>query len=161
MSVINVEFFGYFFAGWFKNGTGDISDAYYLEITPIGWAFSIWGIIYTWLLIGIIFILITICRQNHAGAVYLNPPVITKVFLVLYTLDMILNITWLFMWDRQFMPWAFVVFLAYDFVLYAMLFNHHRLVDHYLKHMQENHRWVNDYSLHVIELIQYNIKWPI
>ena len=142
LGIINGQVFRLLFSGWFKNGTGDISDAYYLEITPIGWAFSIWGIIYTWLLLGIIFILITICRQNHAGPVYLNPPVISKVFLALYILDMILNITWLFMWDRQLMPWAFVVFLTYDFVLYAMLFNHHRLVDSVLKHMQENHRWV-------------------
>ena len=28
--------------------TGNISDKYYLEITPAGWAFSIWGIIHAY-----------------------------------------------------------------------------------------------------------------
>ncbi|OPL20582.1 hypothetical protein AM593_09251, partial [Mytilus galloprovincialis] len=34
--------------GLFKNTTGDISDKYYTQITPAGWTFSIWGVIYTW-----------------------------------------------------------------------------------------------------------------
>ncbi|XP_072043831.1 uncharacterized protein [Amphiura filiformis] len=126
--------------GWFKNDTGDISDAYYLEITPNGWAFSIWGIIYTWLILGIILILISICIKNQSGPVYLNPPIISRLFLVFYILDMGFNIAWLFLWDRQYMPWALAVFLAYDFLLYAMLFDHHRRLDRHLKYMQENHR---------------------
>ena len=34
--------------GIFHSNTGNISDKYYLEITPAGWAFSIWGIIYAY-----------------------------------------------------------------------------------------------------------------
>ena len=42
-------------SGIFYNTIGGLSDKYYLDITPEGWAFSIWGIIYLWLGISIIF----------------------------------------------------------------------------------------------------------
>ena len=39
----------------FQNTIGGLSDKYPLDITPAGWAFSIWGIIYLWITISIIF----------------------------------------------------------------------------------------------------------
>lgn len=37
-----------FYAGIFINTTGGVSDQYSIEITPSGWTFSIWGVIYFW-----------------------------------------------------------------------------------------------------------------
>ncbi len=39
----------------FYGTTGSISDKYFLDITPSGWAFSIWGLIYFWLAASIVF----------------------------------------------------------------------------------------------------------
>ena len=33
----------------------DVSDQYEVFITPIGWAFAIWGIIYTWLGVALVY----------------------------------------------------------------------------------------------------------
>jgi len=42
-------------SGIFYNTIGGLSDKYYLDVTPAGWAFSIWGVIYLWLGISIVF----------------------------------------------------------------------------------------------------------
>ncbi|KAF0295154.1 hypothetical protein FJT64_007287 [Amphibalanus amphitrite] len=49
------------------------SDTHEVFITPIGWAFSIWGIIYTWLGIGLVYGLSQLWRRTDAGPVYLTP----------------------------------------------------------------------------------------
>lgn len=40
----------------FKNNTGIISDIFYTQITPAGWTFSVWGLIYflqaAWIIYG-------------------------------------------------------------------------------------------------------------
>lgn len=38
----------YYLIELFPAPTGNISDKFYIEITPAGWVFSIWGFIYTW-----------------------------------------------------------------------------------------------------------------
>ena len=57
----------FYVTGLFKNNTGDISDKFYLNITPASWTFSIWGFIFTWQLLWIIYTLSTICRTNTDG----------------------------------------------------------------------------------------------
>ena len=132
--------FSSIFAGWFLNSTGDISDYYYLEITPIGWTFAIWGIIYTWLVLYLLYILINICRKNKLGPVYLNPPVVTCFFLAMLSLNLALNVTWLFLFDRQLMPVALAIIFLYACTMYIMLISNHKLVDHYLPAMKKNHK---------------------
>ncbi|XP_057178210.1 uncharacterized protein si:ch211-161h7.5 isoform X2 [Triplophysa rosa] len=56
-------------SGPFKNTTSAISNDYNTEITPSGWTFSIWGVIYTWLSLMIIYILTTTCRRVMIAAV--------------------------------------------------------------------------------------------
>jgi len=115
--------------GWFVNSTGDISDKYYVEITPAGWTFSIWAFIYTYQALFLLYTLITICRRNKNGYVYRNPAVITPVMLALYAINLILNITWLFLFDRQYLPAAVVVSAFLPTTLCIILFMNHRLVD--------------------------------
>lgn len=126
--------------GWFKNNTGDISDYYFLEITPIGWTFTIWGVIYTWMILWMIYVVTSVCRTNKFGPVYLNPPVVNTLFLALAVMNLVLNITWLFLWDRQLMPGALVVIFLYACNMYAMLVVNHRLVNQYLPDMKKYHK---------------------
>lgn len=49
--------------GPFSTTTGNVSDVYVTEITPSGWTFSIWSVIYVWLTLMIIYILANLCRK--------------------------------------------------------------------------------------------------
>ena len=51
-------------SGIFYNTIGGLSDKYPLDITPSGWAFSIWGIIYLWLGISIVFSKSSLLQNN-------------------------------------------------------------------------------------------------
>lgn len=88
--------------------TGEVSDKYYLEITPAGWAFSIWGLIYTWQLLWIIYSLSLLCRKNV-------PEVLSPLFFLFYMLANVCNVSWivLFSWEK-------IQICA--FVLFATLF---------------------------------------
>ncbi|XP_038067351.1 uncharacterized protein LOC119737232 isoform X2 [Patiria miniata] len=115
--------------GWFLNNTGEISDFYYVEITPAGWTFSIWAFIYTYQALFLLYTLTAICRRNKTGYVYRSPAVITPVMLVVYAINLALNVTWLFLFDRQYMPAAVVVAAFLPTTLWIILFINHRLVD--------------------------------
>lgn len=88
--------------------TGEVSDKYYLEITPAGWAFSIWGLIYTWQLLWIIYSLSLLCRKTV-------PEVLSPLFFLFYMLANVCNVSWivLFSWEK-------IQICA--FVLFATLF---------------------------------------
>ncbi|XP_038067348.1 uncharacterized protein LOC119737231 [Patiria miniata] len=135
--------------GWFLNGTGDISDYYYLEITPAGWTFSIWGIIYTFQVLFILYLLISLCRRNDQGPVYREPPVMNSLMLGLYSINLALNMSWLFLWDRQLMPVALVVIALLPFTLFLALIINHRLVYKSGNNMKNNHR-IDLYAVRII-----------
>ncbi|XP_033631182.1 uncharacterized protein LOC117293078 [Asterias rubens] len=126
--------------GWFLNSTGDISDYYFLEITPAGWTFSIWGIIYTWQVLFVLYFMISMCVRNSQGPLYLSPVVITPLMLGTYALNLGLNTSWLFLWDRQLMPVALVVIALLPFTLWMALTINHRLVDQSGYELKHHHR---------------------
>ena len=53
--------------GIFTNTVGDISDIFQLFITPAGFAFSIWTVIYAWLALSLVIFIITIFLQIQQG----------------------------------------------------------------------------------------------
>uniref|UniRef100_A0A3Q1FKY5 Si:ch211-161h7.5 n=1 Tax=Acanthochromis polyacanthus TaxID=80966 RepID=A0A3Q1FKY5_9TELE len=83
----------------FLVSTGNISDEFVTEITPSGWTFAIWGIIYTFLALVLVYVLSGFFR-NEYGYVYCSPAVLSHGFFVLWCLNLILNIGWLLLWDR-------------------------------------------------------------
>ncbi|XP_005101442.1 uncharacterized protein LOC101851743 [Aplysia californica] len=105
----------------FKNKTGDLSDAYYVEITPAGWTFSIWGFIYTWEALWIVYSLVNICRRGPNGPAYTEPMFIPTSLFVLYCIGSCLNMAWLLTFDRQEIEASFAVLVAYSFLFYGML----------------------------------------
>ncbi len=88
--------------GLFTNTTGNISNGNEVNITPAGWTFSTWGIIYTWQALWLIFNIFLIFRRHEMSRLYREPPVLTIVFHILMFSNFALNITWLFLWDRQY-----------------------------------------------------------
>ncbi|KAA0704748.1 hypothetical protein E1301_Tti000937 [Triplophysa tibetana] len=130
-------------SGPFKNTTSAVSNEYDTEITPSGWTFSIWGVIYTWLSLMIVYILTTTCRRTADGPMYCSPAVLPYGFFIIWILNMLINISWLFLWDSEVMI-AAVIFLALiAFTNYLTIF----LSCHALK---EYGAWLNKY--HKVDL---------
>ncbi|RUS71502.1 hypothetical protein EGW08_020753, partial [Elysia chlorotica] len=50
----------------FKNRTGELSDYYYTAITPAGWTFGIWGVIYAWQALWVTYSVVNIFRKTQS-----------------------------------------------------------------------------------------------
>ncbi|XP_043210575.1 uncharacterized protein LOC122375323 [Amphibalanus amphitrite] len=115
--------------GIFSQPTGNVSDRFNTYITPSGWTFIIWAIIYTWMAVAIIYALSQLCRSSDSGPVYLSPVTVPLQFWVLFITNQALNISWLFVWDRELMTAAAVfLFLIVITNWLAMYILHSRLV---------------------------------
>ncbi|XP_069368206.1 uncharacterized protein [Paralichthys olivaceus] len=106
----------------FLRSTGNISDEFVTQITPSGWTFAIWSIIYTFLALVVLYILSGICRKNAYGYVYCSPAVLPHGFFVVWCLNLGLNTGWLFLWDRRLMPAALVVLILIALTNYLVIF---------------------------------------
>eukprot|EP00111_Clytia_hemisphaerica_P004578 TCONS_00013138-protein len=80
----------------FPNTVGNISRAFHLELTPVGATFSIWGAIFTWELIWIIYTCATVCRSNAPSA-----NILTTRFYIAFILNILFISAWLFVWARE------------------------------------------------------------
>ncbi|KAM4705000.1 uncharacterized protein WCC33_009831 [Rhinophrynus dorsalis] len=87
--------------GVFATTASNISSKYSLEITPAGWTFSIWSVIYIWNGLWIVYVFSTLFRRNKSGFVYLKPGIHTPEFFAVWILNNIINISWLFLWDQE------------------------------------------------------------
>lgn len=105
----------------FLNKTGDLSDKYYTQITPAGWTFSIWGFIYTWQALWIVYSLVNICRKGPGGPAYDNPMFLPIPLFLLGIILAGLNMTWLITFDREYIEIACSTLIAYSLLEYASL----------------------------------------
>ncbi|WAR04367.1 hypothetical protein MAR_019736 [Mya arenaria] len=115
--------------GLYQSNTGDISDKYYLEITPAGWTFSIWGFIYTWQALWIIYAVVALFRKSDQGPHYTNPILLPVPFLLSYLLNMALNCTWMVVFDREYIAAAAAVLFLMTVTLYICMFFSYRNLD--------------------------------
>ncbi|XP_004085588.3 uncharacterized protein LOC101170005 [Oryzias latipes] len=102
--------------GPFHYSTGNVSARYETDITPAGWTFSIWGVIYTWLTLMVIYV--TSLAFRGTWAQYLLP----FGFHFSWLFNMLLNVTWLLLWDRELMLVAMVVLLLMVITNFSALF---------------------------------------
>lgn len=94
--------------------TGEVSNRFYIEITPAGWAFSIWGLIYFWQTAWIIYSLTSLCTKSATD-------VISPILLVIYAVSSVVNIGWLIVWSRELIQVSSVLLFTIAFLLYATL----------------------------------------
>ena len=88
--------------------TGEVSDLLDNLFTPAGFTFSIWGFIY----LGLLIFLLGLFRLSKG-----NKPFIEKV-LVLFNINCILNISWLFAWHYLIFPLSLIIMLC---LLYSLI----------------------------------------
>ena len=103
------------------NTTGEISNKYYLEITPAGWTFSIWGFIYAWQALWLCYALSFLCRKGV-------PLVLSPLFCALYIGSSVCNISWIFCFGVEEIIAACVLLFATVAFLYAAIATVYRRV---------------------------------
>lgn len=99
----------------FNQNTGQVSANYTVYITPAGFTFSIWSIIYIFLGAGAIYCVSTVYRRSGPSSrVFVQPVVLNWLFYVALALNYSLNTAWIFIWDRKLMVVAsiFLFFIA-------------------------------------------------
>ncbi|CAB3986743.1 Hypothetical predicted protein [Paramuricea clavata] len=96
----------------FPRSIKNVSDIFYLEIAPAGWAFSIWGLIYTLNGGYIIYALSTLFRDF--------PAVFTSKFFLACVVSDAFNMAWLFTFARLEIGWGCGAIIAYALGLYAV-----------------------------------------
>mmetsp|Transcript_36234 Transcript_36234/g.31970 ORF Transcript_36234/g.31970 Transcript_36234/m.31970 type:complete len:308 (-) Transcript_36234:242-1165(-) len=104
---------------------GEVSDEYNLEITPASWTFSIWGFIYTWQAIWIIYVLYLTCKYD------MNSIVFGKWFYIIYNIANICNGLWIIVWTNE-LIWPAAIFLpciAAGLVISAYIAHKYMFVD--------------------------------
>ncbi|XP_010751314.2 uncharacterized protein LOC104936915 [Larimichthys crocea] len=106
----------------FLASTGNTSEEFVTQITPSGWTFSIWTIIYIFLALVLAFVLSGTCRKNAYGYVYCSPAILPHGFFVTWCLNLGLNTGWLFLWDRRLMPAALAFLILIALTNYIMIF---------------------------------------
>ncbi|XP_054607177.2 uncharacterized protein [Nothobranchius furzeri] len=106
----------------FLSRTSYISDEFVTQITPSGWTFTIWTIIYLFLASVMVYILSGIFRKNAYGYVYCSPAVLPHGFFVAWSLNLLLNLGWLLLWDRKFMPAALAFLILIASTNYVVIF---------------------------------------
>ena len=109
-------------SGLFQSSTGNVSDKYVMEITPASWTFTIWSVIYIYQAILLLYALVTLCLKTPDGdPLYNSPSFISPVVFFVYSLNLLSNIAWLIVWDREYLTAAFGIILFLTFSLYICI----------------------------------------
>lgn len=119
--------------GPFHSTTGNVSARYETDITPAGWTFSIWGVIYTWLTLMVIYLTTYVFRGSWAQCL------LPYAFYFSWLSNMALNVIWLLLWDRESMLAALVVLIMIAITNYSALFFCCYATDYYGLWLQTYH----------------------
>ncbi|XP_033118476.1 uncharacterized protein LOC117118088 [Anneissia japonica] len=127
--------------GLFKNLTGDISDYFPIEATPADWTFSIWAFIFFFEIVWVAYALSTFCRSNEEGRLYTVIPVFPPEFTLVYSLNQVLLVVWLFLFDRKLIGYSSLVLLFIVVSCAICLWVNYRRVEKYKSYMEKNLRF--------------------
>ncbi|XP_026035047.1 uncharacterized protein LOC113028811 [Astatotilapia calliptera] len=106
----------------FHTTQANVSALFDTQLTPSGWTFFIWTLIYIWLIFMIIYIVAGLFRKlNGYGYVYCTPAVLPYGFFISWCLNMGVNIGWLLVWDRELMIPALVFLILIICTNYSMI----------------------------------------
>ena len=98
----------------FEDTVSNVSDRYELVVTPDGWTFSIWGVIYAWQLLWLIYAWSFVLRPNSAKII----PLLTYV---LFSVSCLINIGWVYAFTNGELAVAYALLLLLSLTLYATI----------------------------------------
>lgn len=94
----------------------------------------------------------TLFRSNKRGRIYLQPAIHPPEFFVLWILNNLINIGWLFLWDRELLIFANVFLALIPTTIFLMLYMSYRNCYRYATWMSENLR----FDLWCIRILVHN-----
>ena len=94
------------------NRTGEVSDSYNTQITPAGWTFSVWGVIYTAQVLWIVYGWSFVFRPA-------TPRAISFVTYIFYGFANLCSIVWTYSWGNLYPQVAFAFIALCGISLYA------------------------------------------
>ncbi|KAM4770909.1 uncharacterized protein WCC33_002685 [Rhinophrynus dorsalis] len=125
----------------FIQTVGNISNKFNTDFTPSGWTFSlIWTVVFVWQFLWFGYVLSLICRRSELGWMYIKPDVFPVSFYLVWMLNNIFNIGWLFLWDREYLIPALVFLGAIAFTNYIVLFISYRSLFQHGEWLQRNRK---------------------
>ena len=124
-------------SGVFHSTVGKISNTYQLYITPAGEiysivehydqstgftgvTFSIWSLIYLWLALSLLFFVVTIFIKTEFGRLYLSPHILTPTVTATLSLNFILNLAWIFVWDASYVNENLTILACFVLIFIAI-----------------------------------------
>ncbi|KAK3873710.1 hypothetical protein Pcinc_021298 [Petrolisthes cinctipes] len=96
----------------FSHSTGNVSDVYFTCITPAGYTFIIWGIIYFCLVLIALYAVALLVLKVEGDPVYELGGAVSIQFMCTLIINFLFNIGWLFAWD-DFNPTASFILLLF------------------------------------------------
>lgn len=101
-------------ACWFSMFGAPSSSYSHFQITPAGWAFSIWGVIYTWQCLWMIYAWSFVCRPSAPRTIFVG------VYFG-YVIICILNSAWIFVWGNEEATASAVILISFNVVFYPTI----------------------------------------
>ncbi|XP_043911508.1 uncharacterized protein LOC122788674 [Protopterus annectens] len=126
--------------GLFHGTVGNVSDRFITKMTPVNSTFAIWGLIFFWQAIWIIYALSGICRRTELGWMYIKPDLLPDSFYMVWILNNLIIIGWLFLWDREYLVAALVFLVGIAVTNYVTLFISHRALHSHSTWLQSFHK---------------------
>ena len=93
---------------------GNVSDHYYLQVTPAGYTFAIWGLIYFWQAAWIIYTWSFVIRPHKI-------PTVPAGFLWMYAVANVFPPIWTVLWCKFLPIWSLPALMATPFIQYFAL----------------------------------------
>lgn len=109
-------------SGVFKQKIEDVTIKYTTSMTPAQWAYFVWDFIYVWVFAMFLYFLTCLCRRSAYNWMYTTPAVLPYGFHVTIIINVSLNTTWLFLYDRELLLPALIVSTLMMLSDYMILF---------------------------------------
>ncbi|XP_034036496.1 uncharacterized protein LOC117519271 [Thalassophryne amazonica] len=108
--------------GIFTQMTEDVSLKYTTLFTPAQWTFFVWDFIYFWVFAMFSYMVVGLCRRSAYGFMFTTPAVLPYGFHISVIINMLFNITWLFLFDREMLFTVLITSLLMTATSYMILF---------------------------------------
>ncbi|XP_036366977.1 uncharacterized protein LOC115221323 isoform X3 [Octopus sinensis] len=108
-------------SGIYTATMSNVSNEFMTGVTPARWTFGIWGVIYFWMAAWIIYCHAAIFIKWDGDYLYKHDVFAPSIFFILYSINLILNFTWLILFDRKQIVAALFVLLALAITAVACL----------------------------------------
>ena len=123
----------------------NLSAKYELDTTPAGWTFSIWSVIYLFISITLVFYIFTILKRTPGNDyMYLNPVVASPAYCLFYSINLLTNVAWTFLWDRELLMVSFFALAGVamtNIIALSILSRNIEIKDHLMKREQPKLYW--------------------